>query len=591
MAILRLARAARHATRLRLTSPGSRLFLIRILFTFLLIVCITTRYVLAPARWATRVSAAAPARYLHTHGTRLENAAGREVHLTGVNWFGLETCAFVPHGLWSRNWRAMMLQIRSLGFNTIRLPFSNQLLDPQSRPNAIDYKLNPDLKGLSGLQIMDTIVTEARVLGLKVILDRHRPDCGAQSPLWYTDHYSEARWIADWVRLARRYAGNDAVIGADLHNEPHGPATWGDGNRATDWRLAAERAGNAILRVNPHWLIFVQGVEAYRGTHYWWGGNLMGAASAPVRLAVPHRLVYEVHDYGPEVWLQSWFGAANFPHNLPRLWDKRWGYLQQQGLAPVFVGEFGGKEVDRGKEGSWIHTLVTYIRAHGLSYTFWCLNPNSGDTGGLLANNWTTVSAAKMALLRTDLAPLIGTPLRRPSSHATHPARAAHTRRASVTRRAEGARILRSRGTRTLPAPTTGAPVRVTVQPSSANGISTGEDDLTLILPAALYHLSVTISVHRSAPSADPDEANPQPRAAGTLSHSVTTQTALESGALVYTFTRPVVPAGRAVAAARFDFTSGRQNQHGAHRYGRDTYTVRYSATPSASPTTLAGHF
>ena len=51
--------------------------------------------------------------------------------------------------------------------------------------------------------------------------------------------------------LAQRYASNPAVIGADLHNEPHGSATWGDGNPATDWRLAAERAGNAILAANP----------------------------------------------------------------------------------------------------------------------------------------------------------------------------------------------------------------------------------------------------------------------------------------------------------------------------------------------------
>ena len=36
-------------------------------------------------------------------------------------------------------------------------------------------------------------------------------------------------------------------VSTDLHNEPHGPATWGDGNTANDWRLAAERAGNAIL--------------------------------------------------------------------------------------------------------------------------------------------------------------------------------------------------------------------------------------------------------------------------------------------------------------------------------------------------------
>jgi endoglucanase len=352
--------------------------------------------------------------YLHTEGARLVDAAGRAVRLTGINWFGLETCDFAPHGLWARNWRDLLAQIQSLGFNTIRLPFSNQLLDkplldPTTSPSHIDYRLNPDLKGLSGLQIMDKVVAEARVLGLTVILDRHRPDCGAQSPLWYTDRCPEARWIADWVMLARRYAGNPAVIGADLHNEPHGPATWGDGNVATDWRLAAERAGNAMLSVNPHWLIIVEGIEHVGPSDgYWWGGNLAAAGRYPVRLSVPHQLVYEAHDYGPEVSDQSWFHDPAFPDNLAGVWDRHWGYLPQQGIAPVLVGEFGGKAVDRGAEGTWIHTLMGYIRAHGLSYAFWCLNPNSSDTGGLLENDWTTVDPAKMALLRADLAPPIG---------------------------------------------------------------------------------------------------------------------------------------------------------------------------------------
>ena len=43
--------------------------------------------------------------------------------------------------------------------------------------------------------------------------------------------------------LAQHYRGNDTVVGADLYNEPHSPATWGDGNPATDWHLAAETAG------------------------------------------------------------------------------------------------------------------------------------------------------------------------------------------------------------------------------------------------------------------------------------------------------------------------------------------------------------
>jgi len=83
------------------------------------------------------------------------------------------------------------------GFNTIRLPYSNQLFDPASTPNSINYDLNPDLEGLSGLEIMDKVIAEAGARGLKVILDRHRPDSHAQSELWYTSEYNQERWISD----------------------------------------------------------------------------------------------------------------------------------------------------------------------------------------------------------------------------------------------------------------------------------------------------------------------------------------------------------------------------------------------------------
>ena len=81
--------------------------------------------------------------------------------------------------------------------------------------------------------------------------------------------------------LAQRYANNPTVIGADLHNEPHSPACWGCGDMATDWRLAAERAGNAILQVNPNWLIVVEGVDCFGGQCTWWGGMLQGVTNFP----------------------------------------------------------------------------------------------------------------------------------------------------------------------------------------------------------------------------------------------------------------------------------------------------------------------
>jgi endoglucanase len=79
----------------------------------------------------------------------------------------------------------------------------------------------------------------------------------------------ESTWIQDWLTLARRYVNEPHVIGADLHNEPHGAATWGSENSLTDWRMAATRCGNEILKVNPNWLIVVEGVQMFDNTNYW----------------------------------------------------------------------------------------------------------------------------------------------------------------------------------------------------------------------------------------------------------------------------------------------------------------------------------
>ncbi len=337
--------------------------------------------------------------YLHTDGARIVDANGNQVILTGISWFGLETENFAPHGLWARNWESILDQIKELGFNTIRLPYSNELFDPGSQPNGINEELNPDLKGLSGLEILDKLIQGSGERGIKVILDRHRPDSHAQSALWYTSQYSEERWIQDWVMLAERYKGNDTVIGFDLHNEPHGSATWGSGDPATDWRLAAEKAGNAVLAVNPNLLIIVEGVEKVEDDWYWWGGNLMAASQAPVRLAVPNQLVYSTHVYGPGVYPQPWFSAPDFPDNLPGIWDAHWGYLAREGIAPVLLGEFGGRSVGEDREGVWQRKLVSYLRENDISYIYWTINPDSGDTGGLLLDDWQSIDPAKQALL------------------------------------------------------------------------------------------------------------------------------------------------------------------------------------------------
>jgi endoglucanase len=347
---------------------------------------------------------------LHAQGGKLYDVNGHEVVLTGASWFGFETETFAPHGLWSRNWESMLDQMKASGFNTMRLPFSNQLFDATSDPGkAIDYGKNPDLKGLKGLDLMDKIVKGATDRGIMVLLDRHRPTGQAQSALWYTQDVSEQRWIDDWTMLATHYRSNPLVIGADLHNEPRGEATWGDGNLKTDWRLAAERAGNAVLKANPDWLIVVEGVESYKNDYYWWGGNLMGAKDNPVRLSKPDKLVYSAHDYGPGVYRQNWFDAANFPENMPELWKKHWAYLAMDGTAPVLMGEFGGRSVDpKDDEGVWQQRLMKFLKDEGISYTYWAWNANSGDTGGVLKDDWQSTDEAKLAMLHQYQGPRLG---------------------------------------------------------------------------------------------------------------------------------------------------------------------------------------
>lgn len=350
--------------------------------------------------------------------------------LTGVNWFGFETSSYVLHGLWSRDYKSVLKQVKDLGFNTLRLPWCDAMLEKS--PNGIQINaygvdaytkimgMNTDLAGLSSLEIMDKVIAEANRLGLYIILDNHSKaaDGYMNETLWYTAAVSEEQWIADWVSLINRYKSYPNVIGADLKNEPHGnngqgskpPAAWGydmPGYPHTDWRAAAIKAGKAILAASPRMLIIVEGVEEFQGATYWWGGNLQGVRTAPITEIPAANIVYSAHEYGPEVFPQNWFSDPSFPGNLQGIWDKNFWFVTKELGQPLFFGEFGIKESSAADPSSvaykWMDNFMRNCGASS-SWTFWALNPNSGDTGGILADDWVSVNPAKYALIKPYLA-------------------------------------------------------------------------------------------------------------------------------------------------------------------------------------------
>ncbi len=377
---------------------------------------------------ALPAASGAGAGFWHTSGNQILDAAGNPVRIAGINWYGFETPDEIAHGLWAQDYHVIINDIRNLGYNTIRIPFSNQMVEDPIVPQNLSFynatgPINTDLKGLNALQVLQKIVTYAGQDGLKVILDDHRSEAGESAEangLWYTSTYTSQDWVNDWVTLAKMFAGNPTVVGFDLRNEPHTPAgdsyaqgaTWGTGDASTDVRLAYEQAGDAILAADPDALIFCEGVSenpaASGGINStWWGGDLAEAGQYPVTLSSPGHVVYSAHDYGPSLFQQTWFTSSTTPASLDAVWNANWGYLYTQDIAPVWVGEFGTDNTAAdvassaaGSQGQWFQSLVGYLAANPwMGWTYWALNGE--DSYDLLDGNYdaTPVSAAKQSLL------------------------------------------------------------------------------------------------------------------------------------------------------------------------------------------------
>lgn len=356
------------------------------------------------------------------------------MRIAAVNWFGMEDIHFVPAGLDRQPLDRIMAHIHALGFNAIRLPFSNQMVE-QNPVVQTHLGANPNLRGLHALQVLDRIVASAQEHHLRIILDDARSSAGTrpeQNGLWYTPEYPEKAWIRDWTTLVRRYRGNATVVAVDLRNEPHtgppGPwtlraylhqgSTWGpyagQESRATDWRLAAQRAGDAVLKANPNLLVIVEGLQLYPDPsrpggvdRYWWGGVLQPAGRYPVRLSVAHRLVYSPHEYGPEKAQMPFFGPRMSYAGMSATWEKHWAYLEQGGSnkgVPIFIGEFGTcgssptcvTSSRAGSQGLWFAYLLRFLKQHPeIGWAYWALNgtSHSGDEcpNYILRKDWHTV--------------------------------------------------------------------------------------------------------------------------------------------------------------------------------------------------------
>lgn len=318
----------------------------------------------------------------------------------------------IPLGLDRAPMDSIIDGFAELGLNSVRLPFSNQMVhDTAPLPNA-SVAANPGLRGKTPLQVYDAVVERLTARGFAVILNNHtatsRWCCGVDGNERWNTGQSTRQWQDDWLLMARRYAANKRVVGADLYNEVRrnvlDDPNWGWGDDR-DWQRASQEVADRIqLEANADLLIIVEGIN-------WTGIPVDGLPHGrptlePVRtlshtLIDSGKLVYSAHFYGytgPNHSGATGIGETHDPRYQDLSPDQLRDVVRRQALyvstepgnhftAPVWISEFGvgGRENTDPVSRAWFENFVDYLVRTDADFAYW---PLVGFHTNRTGNGW-----------------------------------------------------------------------------------------------------------------------------------------------------------------------------------------------------------
>ncbi|MFD5497886.1 glycoside hydrolase family 5 protein [Streptomyces sp. NPDC127091] len=376
-----------------------------------------------PATEPASVSASASAEDwtapLSTRGRWIVDADGDRFKLRSGNWHGAsgtwngsgsrdedanhhagENSGRMPLGLDRAPMAEIIAGFRELGLNSIRLPFSNEMIH-DGRPVTDDaVAANPALRGRTPLQVYDVVVRELTASGLAVILNNHtnttRWCCGVDGNERWNASRSTEEWENDWLFMARRYRDNRRVVGADLYNEVRRTVwddpNWGLGDHH-DWFTASQRLGDRILtEANADLLIIVEGIN-------WTGIPVDGFAHGRPTLEPVRRLSHTLVDSGKLVYSAHFYGYTGPNHSgatgIGETSDPRYQDLTPAELidvlnrqafyvsaeqdrhftAPVWISEFGvgGRGETGAGQRAWFENFVDHLIRTDADFAYWPL--------------------------------------------------------------------------------------------------------------------------------------------------------------------------------------------------------------------------
>ncbi|MDR2321518.1 MAG: glycoside hydrolase family 5 protein [Microbacterium sp.] len=389
-----------------------------------------TRPALIPALTGAELAGswAAP---LSTRGRYVVDADGDRFKLMSANWDGAQghwngsgskddpathnsgDSYDIPMGLDRVALPSLLSDFHGLGINSIRLPFSNEMLGMTAPVPDAAVAANPQLRGKTPLQVFDAVIAALTADGFAVILNNHtttsRWCCSHDdgNTKWYSSQTTE-KWISDWVSLTERYRTNPRVVGMDLRNEVRrdlmDDANWGGGD-GNDLYKAYQQAAIAIQRANPDVLVIMEGIN-------WQGVPLDGVyhdrpmlrpvANISTTILRPDKLVYAAHVYGftgPQHTGATGLGETHDLRYRDMTATQLADAVRQEALfittpgqhytAPVWMSEFGTRgagQTDQ-KEISWWNSFTDLLVANDTDFAAWPL-VTQADASGAFADTF-----------------------------------------------------------------------------------------------------------------------------------------------------------------------------------------------------------
>lgn len=293
-----------------------------------------------------------------------------------------------PHGLWLNSIDHYLDNMRQLGFNSIRLPFSEKTvihMDHLVRTECVQS----DMSNTTVRQMFHLLLSKTKARNMTVLLDFHViHDRITESPI--DKDFTQTQFIETWDAILFEYSHYQNILGVDIKNEPHGPVRW------TTWAQFCREFIYTIHNKHPDFkgMFFIEGLEdPYDASA--WGGSFRRMGRYLRTPPLSDRVVFSPHLYGVSVRGET---ALN---NMDFHMQEWFGFIIDVFPNPVVIGEIGGYNID--SDLTWHQHVKTFLIERGIiDFYYWAWNPDSFDTNGILENDWSTINWSKVQFC-TDL--------------------------------------------------------------------------------------------------------------------------------------------------------------------------------------------